>query len=58
MHDEILMRILYGLADQAEQADPFYGQEILVVAIFGDRHAIDVFHDEVRQSVIRGAAVE
>ncbi len=41
-------RVLHGLADGDEQLQPLPGCEVVLVAVLGDRDALDQFHHEVR----------
>ena len=41
------MRVLHRLADRDEQLQPLPRREVVLVAVAGDRHALDQLHDEV-----------
>ena len=56
MDDQPLVREVDGAAYQPEQRDPLAEREALL-AVRGDRDALDVLHDEVGHAVLR-AAVE
>ena len=56
--DALLVGVLDRLADRHEQFQPLARRQVVVVAVFGDRHAVDQLHDEVRQAVGRGPGVE
>ena len=58
MNDALLMRVLDRLADRHEQLQPLARRQVVVVAVLGDRHAVDQFHHEVRPAGFRGAGVE
>jgi len=45
--DPLLVRVLDRLADRHDQLEPLAGRELVVVAVFRDRHAVDQLHDEV-----------
>ena len=47
-----------GTADLAEELDPLADRQLLVLAVAVDRLAVDQLHDQVRQAVCGGAAVE
>src|SRR5262249_8507981 len=48
LDDALLVRVLDGLADRKEQLQPLPRREVMLVAVFRDRHALDQVHDEVR----------
>ena len=56
--DALLMGVLDGLANRDEELEPLLDREADVVAVLGDRHAFDVFHDEVRPAFVGHAAVK
>ena len=56
--DPLLVGVLDRLADRHEQLEPLARRELLLVAVLGDRHALDEFHDEVRPAVVGRAGVE
>ena len=58
VNDPLLMGVLDRLADRHEQLQPFARRPVVVVAVLGDGHAVDQFHDEVRPAVLGGAAIE
>ena len=47
MDDALLMGVLDRLADGDEQFQPLPRRQVVLVAVLGDRHALDQFHDEV-----------
>ena len=58
MDDSFLMSVLDCLADRDEQFQSLTWCEAVVVAVFGDRHAVDQFHHEVRPPMLRGACIK
>ena len=58
MDDPLLVRVLHRLADRHEQLQPLARRQLIVVAVLGDRHALDQLHDEVRPAGLGGAGVE
>ena len=46
--DALLVGVLDRLADRDEQLQPLPRGEPVLVAVLGDRHALDQLHDEVR----------
>ena len=58
MHDQVLVRVLHGVADLAEETQALLDRELLLLAPVGDRHALDVLQDEVRHALLGRAAVE
>ena len=52
------MRVLDRIRDGDEQRQPLAHAELLLVAVIGDRYALDVLHHEVRSPGRRGPAVE
>jgi len=58
MHDQVLVGVLHRLADAQEQAQARGNVERLVERIGGDRHALDVFHDQVGRAIRGDAAVD
>ena len=40
--------VLHGMADVREQRQPLSGGQAVLIAVVGDRHALDQLHDEVR----------
>jgi len=58
MYDEVLMRVLHGVAHCAKETQPLFSREALLVAITIDRSSFDVLHYEVRNPVSGFAAVE
>ena len=58
MDDALLVGVLDRLADGDEQLQPLPGREAVLVAVLGDRHALDQLHDEVRPAGAGGAGVE
>ena len=53
-----LVRVLDRLADRDEQLQPLARRELVVVAVLGDRHAVDQLHDEVGPAAVGRAGVE
>ncbi len=47
------MGVLNRLADRHEQFQPLAGREVVLVAIVGDRHALDQLHHEVGPAGVR-----
>src|SRR5271167_2691555 len=47
MDDALLMRVLDGLADVDEQLQALAGWQPVLVAVIGDRRALDQLHDEI-----------
>jgi len=45
--DPLLVGVLDRLADRHEQLQPLARRQVVVVAVFRDRHAVDQLHDEV-----------
>ena len=56
--DPLLVGVLDRLADRHEQLQPLARRQVVVVAVLGDRHAVDQLHDEVRAAGFRGPGVE
>jgi hypothetical protein len=56
--DALLMRMLDGLANGDEEFQPLAGSKVMLVAVLGDRHALDKVHDDVRPAGARCAGVE
>ena len=56
--DQVLVRVLDGGADVAEERQPGRGVEPVRVAVVDDRLPFDVLHGEVGPAVRRAAAVE
>ncbi len=54
----LLMRVLDRLADRDEQLQPLARVEPGLVAILGDRDAIDELHDEVGSAAVGGTRIE
>ena len=46
------------LADRHEQFQPLAWGQVTVVAVFGDRHAVDQLHHEVGPAGVGGAGIE
>ena len=55
--DPLLVGVLDRLADRDEQLQPGLHREPLLVAVLGERHALDQFHDEERLAGRGEAAV-
>ena len=58
MHDELAMRELKGAAHLQRAFDSGPQPEPALCAVFDQRLALDVFHDEIGTPVLRQAAVE
>ena len=58
MDDPLLVGVLHRLADRDEQLQPLPGRQLVLVAVLGDRHALDQLHDEVGPAGFGGAGVE
>ena len=58
VHDQVLVRVLHGVADLAKQLEPRRDRQTLLVAVLVDRLAVHVLHDEVRRTLGRRTAVE
>ena len=56
--DPLLVRVLHRLADRDEQLQPLAGRQPPLVAVLGDRDALDQLHDEVGAARVGGAGVE
>ena len=54
----LLVGVLHRLADREEQFQPLAGRELLLVAVVGDRDALDQLHHEVGPAAVGGAGVE
>ena len=54
--DALLVRVLDGVADLAEQFEALAGRKIFPVTIVGDFDAADQFHDKVRTASGEGGA--
>ena len=50
--------VLHRLADRHEQLQPLAGRQAVVVAVLGDRDALDQLHDEERAAVLGRPGVE
>ena len=51
-------RVLDRLADRDEQLQPLAGRQLPLVAVVGDRDALDQLHHEVGAARVGGAGVE
>src|SRR5262249_7421579 len=58
VNDKILVRIMNCRADHAKKLEPLDCRTPAGITIFVNRLAFDVLHNEVRQSVVGGSAVE
>src|SRR5262249_23112874 len=58
MDDQVLMRVVHRAADGAEETKARADPELVPIAVGGDRHAVDVLHDEKWKLAVRDAAVE
>ena len=58
VEDEVLVRVVDGLADGAEEAEALLDGEPALVAVSRDGAALDVLHREVGQPLLGHAAVE
>ena len=56
--DPLLVRVLHRRADLAEQRQPVRQAEAVLVAVLGERDALDQLHDEERPAVVGRAGVE
>ena len=52
------MGVVDGVADVLKQPQAVIDREPVFVAVLGQRHPVDVLHDEVRQAVFGRAAIE
>src|SRR5436190_22261767 len=58
MNNKLSMRIRNCRADFAEQLKAFRDPQPVGIAIFVDRKALDVFHDEIRLAIFGRPAIE
>src|SRR5690606_32129554 len=58
VNDRVAVGELDGFADAAEQGQPAPEGETIVIAVFGDRHALHELEDEVRRAIGKGIGVE
>ncbi len=58
MHHQVLMRELHGGADGAEQLQTLRDRALALLAILVDGRALHVLHDQIRQAVGGGAAID
>src|SRR5688572_27560550 len=58
MDDGAAMRVGDGGAGLAKELKPVGYRQRVLVAILVDRQALDVLHDEIRQAVLSGVAIE
>jgi hypothetical protein len=58
MDDALLVSMLDGLADGAEQFEPLVGSELVPIAVLRDGSPADQFHDEVGPARLCGPPVE
>ena len=58
MNDSFLMSVLNRLANLNEQFEPLARGKFLLVAVIGDFHPADQFHDKVRAARFRRAGVK
>ena len=58
MNDALLMRVLNGLGDVDEQAEPLLGGQIILVAVLGDLDPMYQLHDKVRTARLGRASLE
>ena len=56
--DPLLVRVLHRRADLAEERQPLREAEPVLVAVVGERDALDQLHDEERPAAVGGAGVE
>ena len=47
MDDSFLMRVLDGIANDAEQLQPLWNRQFVLISVLGDGHALDQLHHEV-----------
>jgi len=55
--NSLLVGMLHGLANLQKQLQPFPNRHLVLIAILGDRHALDQLHDKIRPSTIRLPAI-
>src|SRR6478672_3224317 len=58
MNDQVLVRVMNGCAHVPKEFETLSSRELMTLAIAVDWHAIDQLHDEVRNTVVSGAAVK
>ena len=58
MNDEVLVGVVNGRANRAEDSQTRIDGQPVLVAILGDRQAIDELHDEVRKAIGSCSAVQ
>ncbi len=58
MNDKVLVRVMNGVAQCSKQFKALAHGELIRVAVFVDPSALDVFHHQIGQSVIRLSAVD
>src|SRR5215467_3276243 len=58
MDYQVLMRVLNGHARGTKKLEALGNVEAVGVAVDVNRLSLDIFHDGVRQPVVRGAAIE
>ncbi len=56
--DPLLVGVLHGRADLAEEGEPFRELEPVLVAVVGERDPLDQLHDEKRTTVLGRAGIE
>ena len=57
MNDQILVRVCDRIASLQKQVEPFVQAGTALPAPFGDRHALDQFHDHVRTTIVGNACI-
>ncbi len=58
MDDELPVSELHRCADIAEQRDAFFDAQLALRGVAQQRFAVDIFHREIRTSIVGDAAVE
>jgi hypothetical protein len=58
MDDQVLVRVMHGAADVFEKSKTFADVELALIAVRGDRRAVNVLHDEKRDAPVCDAAVQ
>lgn len=47
VNDALVVRVLDGLTQRNEQPQSLFCTQLVLVAVFGDRDTLDIFHREV-----------
>jgi hypothetical protein len=58
MHNQVLVRVLHGIADLTEESQPLLDRQLLLLAPFGDRNPRDVLQHDVGRAMFGGPTVE